>query len=215
MTSTARNGPGTHLLPSGSQSLVVRGPHICAVRPVSPLLVLDSRARLPQDATICDRVAELKQLVCNNTTQRFLELALTELDQRLMAIQDRWDRLRAAIVARAAGDHKRMKATSVVCMKLKSVRGKNNVPRVYREYEIDTGVIEALNSVERRTAIESGQEQENVNLTGQISAKSIALSKVMSLEELEALEAKMLAVMEAERQGKTIEAAPTVAGEKK
>jgi hypothetical protein len=37
----------------------------------------------------------------------------------------------------------------------------------------------------------------------------------MSLEELEALEAKMLAVMEAERQGKTIEVAPTVAGKKK
>jgi hypothetical protein len=51
-------------------------------------------------------------------------------------------------------------------------------------------------------------------LTGQIPAKSIALSKVMSLEELEALEAKMLVAMEAERQGKTIEAAPTVAEEK-
>jgi hypothetical protein len=67
----------------------------------------------------------------------------------------------------------------------------------------------------RRAAIETGQEQENVNLTGQISAKSIALSKVMSLEEMEDLERKMLAAMEAERQGKTIEVAPTVAGEKK
>jgi hypothetical protein len=125
-----------------------------------------------------------------------------------MAIQDRWDRLRAAIVARAAGDYKRMMATGVVCVKPKSVRGKNNVQRVYREYEIDTGVIEALNSVERRAAIETGQEQENVNLTGQISAKSIALSKV-SLEELEALEAKMVAVMEAERTGRVIEAPTT------
>ena len=132
-----------------------------------------------------------------------------------MAIQDRWDRVRAAIVARAAGDYKRMMATGVVCVKLKSVRGKNNVQRVYRQYEIDTGVIEALNSIEKRAAIETGQEQENVNLTGQISAKSIALSKVMTLPELEALEAKMLAAMEAERQGKTIEVAPTVAGEKK
>ena len=83
-----------------------------------------------QDATICGRVAELKQLVCNNTTQKFLELAITERDQPLMAIQDRWDRLREAIVARAAGDYKRMMATGVVCMKLKSVRGKNNVQQV-------------------------------------------------------------------------------------
>jgi hypothetical protein len=63
-----------------------------------------------------------------------------------------------------------------------------------------------MNSVERRAAIETGQEQENVSLTGQISAKSITLSKVMTLPELEALEAKMLAAMEAERQGKAIEA---------
>jgi hypothetical protein len=75
---------------------------------------------------------------------------------------------------------------------------------VYRGYEIDTGVIEALNSVERRAAIETGQEQANVNLTGQISAKSIALSKVMTIPELEALEAKMLAAMEQERQTKAI-----------
>jgi hypothetical protein len=136
-------------------------------------------------------------------------LAIIERDQRLTAIQDRWDRLREAIVARAAGDYKRMTATGVVCMKLKSVRGKNNVQRVYREYEIDTGVIEALNSVDCRAAIETGQEQENVNLTGQINAKSIALSKVMTLPELEALEAKMLAAMEAERTGKVIEAPTT------
>jgi len=90
-------------------------------------------SRLLRSASVCSRVAELKQLVCNNTTQRFVELAITEREQRLMAIQDRWDRLREAIVARAAGDHKRMMATGVVCMKLKSVRGKNNVQRPIRE----------------------------------------------------------------------------------
>jgi len=124
-----------------------------------------------------------------------------------MAIQDRWDRLREAIVARAAGDYKRMMATGVVCMKLKSVRGKNNVQRVYREYEIDTGVIDALNSVERRAAIETGQEQENIQVTGQITSKAIALSKVMTIPELEELERKMLAEIEKEKAaGKVIEA---------
>jgi phage terminase small subunit len=172
----------------------------------SPKGASTSASRLLRSASVCSRIAELRQLVCNNTMQRFLELAITERDQRLMAIQDRWDRLREAIVARAAGDYKRMMATGVVCMKLKSVRGRNNVQRVYREYEIDTGVIEALNSVERRAAIETGQEQENINLTGQISAKSIALSKVMSMEELEALELKMRKAMEAEKDAKAIEA---------
>jgi hypothetical protein len=37
----------------------------------------------------------------------------------------------------------------------------------------------------------------------------------MTIPELEALEAKMQAATEAERQGKTIEVAPTVAEEKK
>jgi len=138
--------------------------------------------------------------------QRFLESAITERDQRLMAIQDRWDRLREAIVARAARDYKRMMATGVVCMKLRSVRGKNNVQRVYREYEIDTGAIEALNSVEKRAAIETGQEQENIQVTGRMTPKAIALSKVLTIPELEELERKMLGAMEPEKAGKVVEA---------
>jgi hypothetical protein len=95
-----------------------------------------------------------------------------------------------------------MMATGVVCMKLKSVRRKNNSQRVYREYEIDTDVIEALNSVERRAAIETGQEQENVNLTAQISQKSMTLAKVFTIDELEEMKPRMDAAMEAERRGK-------------
>jgi hypothetical protein len=137
-----------------------------------------------------------------------------EREQRLLAIQERFDGLRQARLARAAGDYEAMVATGFVCRRLRTV-GSCKDSKVVEEYEIDTGMVEAMNSVEKRAAIETGQEQENVNLTGQISAKSIALSKVMSLPELEELERKMLAAMKAERQGKTIEVAPTVAGEKK
>ena len=152
-----------------------------------------------------------------DVTQTFLELAITERGQRLTAIQDRWDRLREAITARAAGDYKRMMATGVVCMKLKSVRGKNNVQRVCREYEIDTGVIEALNAVEKRAAIETGQESENIQVTGQISARAMTLTKVCSLEELENLKARMEAQMEKERlekQAKPAVPAKQIAGPK-
>ena len=92
-----------------------------------------------------------------------------------------------------------MMATGVVSMKLKSVRGKNNVQRVYREYEIDIDVIEALNSVEKRAAIEPGQEQENIQVTGQISARAMTLSKVCTIEELEDLKTRMEAQIEKER----------------
>jgi hypothetical protein len=101
-------------------------------------------------------------------------------------------------LARAAGDYEAMMATGFVCRKLRTV-GSGKEARVVEEYELDTGMIESMNSVEKRAAVETGQESENVNLTGQISAKSIALSKVMSLEELEALEKKMLKLMESEK----------------
>jgi hypothetical protein len=89
---------------------------------------------------------------------------------------------------------------------LPQARGKNNSQRVYREYKIDTGVIEALNAVERRAAIETGQEQENIQLTGQISQKSMTLAKVFSLEELEEMKRRMDQAMEAESQQKPISA---------
>jgi hypothetical protein len=163
-----------------------------------------SAFRLQQNATIMQRLQELRTLV----TSAFVQLAITERHQRLIALQECWDGLRQARAAFAAGDYAAPMRTGVVCRKLKTVGGAKNA-RVVEEYEINTALIEALNSVEKRAAIETGQEQENVNLTGQISAKSIALSKVMSLEELEALEKKMLAAMEGERTGKVIEAPTT------
>jgi hypothetical protein len=124
----------------------------------------------------------------------------------LLALQDRWDKVRQAVESRAVGDYAAMIRTGFVVRKLKSIGAGANA-RVVEEYEIDTGLVEALNSVERRAAIETGQEQENVNLTGQISAKSIALSKVMTLPEFEELERKMAAAMEAEKNpGKIVEA---------
>jgi hypothetical protein len=47
--------------------------------------------------------------------------------------------------------------TGIVCRKLRSVGGANG--KIVEEYEIDTGAIEALNSIEKRAAIETGQDQ--------------------------------------------------------
>jgi enoyl-[acyl-carrier-protein] reductase (NADH) len=125
----------------------------------------------------------------------------------LLALQDRWDKVRQAVESRAVGDYEAMMRTGIVCRRLRTV-GSGVQAKVVEEYEIDTGAIEALNSIEKRAAVETGQEQENVNLTGQISAKSIALSKVMSLPELEALEKKMLAAMEEEKHPSKVVEAP-------
>jgi hypothetical protein len=158
-------------------------------------------ARLMRDDSVSSRVAELR----NDLSATTLQLQITEREQRLLALQDRWDRLRQAADARAVGDYSAMMRTGIVVRKFRTI-GSGRDAQIIEEYEIDTALVEALNSVERRAAIETGHEQENVNLTGQISAKSIALSKVMTLPELEAIEAKMRALMEAERTGKVIDA---------
>ena len=116
-----------------------------------------------------------------------------------MALQLRWDRVHKALNCRSVGDYAGMMRTGIVCRKLRMIAA-----TAVEEYEIDVSAIEALNSVEKRAAIETGQEQENVSITGNISAKSIALSKVLTIPELEEIERKMLAAMEAERQGKAI-----------
>jgi phage terminase small subunit len=160
-----------------------------------------SAARLLNNADVRSRIAELRA----ENSAEFLQLAVTERGQRLLALQERFDGLRQARLARAAGDYDAMMGTGFVIRKLRSI-GSGKDAQIVEEYEIDTALVEAMNSVERRAAVETGQERENVNLTGQISAKSIALSKVMTLPELEALEAKMLAALEAEKSGRLVEA---------
>jgi hypothetical protein len=97
----------------------------------------------------------------------FLHLVISYA-RSLIALQERWDGLRQARAAIAAGDYAAAMRTGLVCRKLRTVGGAKNA-RVVEEYEINTPLIEALNSVERRAAIEIGQEQENVQVTGNIS----------------------------------------------
>jgi len=52
-----------------------------------------------------------------------------------------------------------MMKTGIVCRKLRSI-GSGKDAQVVEEYEIDTSAVEALNSMERRAAIETGQECE-------------------------------------------------------
>jgi hypothetical protein len=109
--------------------------------------------------------------------------------------------VRAAVVARSVGDYAGMMATGIVVRKLRSV-GHGKDARVVEEYEIDNAAVEALNSIEKRAAIEAGQEQENINLSGQISKAGIDAAKVFTIEELEQMKARYEAKFEEERQAK-------------
>jgi hypothetical protein len=72
-------------------------------------------------------------------------------------LQERWDALREAKAALAREDYPAAIKTGVVSRKLRSVRD-GKVTRLVTEYEINTALIECLNSVEKRAAIDCGQE---------------------------------------------------------
>jgi len=148
------------------------------------------------------RIQELRTLV----TSAFVQLAVCERDQRLLALQERFDGLRQARLARAAGDYEAMMRTGFVCRRIRWVGGKDG--REVEEFEIDTALVESMNSVEKRAAIETGQEQENVNLSGQISQRGVTAAAVFSLEELEEMKRRWDAKIEEERQAKLHPAGP-------
>jgi len=162
-----------------------------------------SAARLLNNADVRSRVSELGQEIESS----FVRLQIAERLHRLEAIQDRWDRVRAAVEARAREDYDAMMKTGVVCRKLRSVKDGNAV-RVVEEYEIDTAAIEALNSIERRAAIETGQEVDrtDINLRGGVAAQAELLRKAFTLDELEAMDARI----EAARNGTQVIDAPAV-----
>jgi hypothetical protein len=138
------------------------------------------------------RVADLRREIKTS----YIHLQITERDERLKAAQERWDGMREVIQARKTGDYSRALKTGLL-VRRERVIGTGKNAKLIEEYEVDTALLDAMASLEKQVAIETGQwtEKQDVDLHGQISAKSIALSKVMSLEELEALEAKMLAAM--------------------
>ena len=85
--------------------------------------------------------------------------------------------------------------------------------RVVFDYEIDTAAIEALNSIEKRAAIETGQEvdRSDINLRGGVAAQAELLRKAFTLDELEVMDAKIEA---AKRAPKLIDAPAAEPSEK-
>ena len=150
---------------------------------------------LRNNADVRSRVSELRQEIESS----FVRLQITERLQRLEAIQDRWDRVRAAIDARAREDYDAMMKTGIVIRGLRNV-GHGKDAQVVEEYEIDTAVIEALNSIEKRAAIETGQEVDraDINLRGGLAVQAEVLRKAFTLDDLEAMDARIEAVRNGE-----------------
>jgi phage terminase small subunit len=155
-----------------------------------------SAARLLTDADVRSRIAELRHEI----ESHFIRLRITEREERLKAKQWLWDLVRQAITYRALGDFAKMHATGIVRRRYKSV-GTGNNAQIVEEYEIDTGAVEALNSIERRAAIETGQEvdRQDINLRGKVNDEAEVLKRAFSFEELEAMRRRIQAVIDAEQ----------------
>jgi hypothetical protein len=129
---------------------------------------------------VCTRLAELQRVIAPLVEAAIVKLIVTERLERLEAIEDRWDALRLR--------------------KVRSIKTDDGYQTV-TEYEINTALIESLNSVEKHTAIETGQEVDraDISLRGGLAAQAEMLRKAFTLEELEVMDARI----EAARNGET------------
>ena len=146
-----------------------------------------SAGRLLNNADVRSRVSELQQEIESS----FVRLQIAERLQRLEAIQDRWDALREVKRCFAKGDFEGAMKTGVVYRKTRWIGGRDG--HEVEEYEINTALIEALNSVEKRAAIETGQEVDraDINLRSGLAAQAAVLQKAFTLDELEVIEARI------------------------
>jgi hypothetical protein len=152
-----------------------------------------------RNASVSSRVAELHAEI----QSAFIDLQITEREQRLKAKQWIWDLLRKAILFRAIGDYPRMMATGIVVCRLRAV-GTGAKQQVVEEYEIDTAAIEALMSIEREASIECGQrsEKQDITINGKLDHRAAVLADAFTIEELEQMQARMLAAIEKQAQTK-------------
>jgi phage terminase small subunit len=175
-----------------------------------------SAARLLKNPQVCARLAELRKAVEPIFEAAIVKLIVTERFQRLEAIQDRWDALREAKRCFAREDYEAAMRTGVVIRKLRSIgHGKN--AKIVPEYQINTGLIEAFNSIEKRAAIETGQEvdRSDINLRGGVAAQAEMLRRAFTLEELEIMDAKIEAAKKAPKRIEAPAAEPSAKEQEK
>jgi hypothetical protein len=107
-----------------------------------------------------------------------------------------------------AEDYEAAMATGVVVKKVRSVRDSKDSYLVVDEYEINSALIECLNSVEKRAAIETGQEvdRQDIKLRAGQTDQAEVLKRTFTFEELDQMQRRMQATVDAERSGKVVEA---------
>jgi hypothetical protein len=132
----------------------------------------------------------------------------------LKAAQERWDALREVIQARKTGDYSRALTTGL-CVRRERVIGTGENAKLIEEYEVDTELLDAMAHLEKQVAIETGQwtEKQDVSVRPEIAARAATLKNAFSMEELEVIKARMLAVASEDDRPEGAESVRGAAGE--
>jgi hypothetical protein len=150
-----------------------------------------SSARMVSTAVIRSRVRELQETFSAGV----VEAEISRRNDRVMVLQKRWERLRSALdelLDQRAADMAGIPGGSSGLL-LKYYKGDQLVTR------IDPGVIalaQELRAIEKQAAEELSQWKapvEETKITLDATPEAVGLALVMSREELEALQAKLLA----------------------
>lgn len=156
-------------------------------------------ARLIALDSISQRIKELREIIAAGVVR----LEITERNNRIQALQERWNAMRAVIQARAqdpaiaqvpGGE------TGLIVTREKVI-GFGEAAHITVEYELDTGLLKELRAHEQQAAQEAGQWAEKREHTGadggaikiEADGNAVSLAEIMTPEELEALRARLKA----------------------
>jgi phage terminase small subunit len=147
-------------------------------------------ARLLRKESVSSRLAELRAKI----ESAFIDLQITERNERLKAAQERWKGMREVIEARKTGDYSRALKTGLMVRKQRVIGSGKNA-KFIEEYEVDTGLLDAMAALEKQAAIETGQWSETHEHDVIASShRAMTLAEAFTIEELEGMQDRLLAV---------------------
>ena len=177
----------------------------------SPKATEVSARRLLRNASIANRITEVSSEIATIRKREFVRLVSREISERqnrIDALQDRWERLRAVITARAADPELRKVPggetglLTITKYKAETYFGTDpktgeqvRMTRLVPEYAVDTGLLHETRAHEEQAARECGQwvERQDINLKAQVESVSVTLAQALTPAELRELREKVAA----------------------
>jgi cell pole-organizing protein PopZ len=126
-----------------------------------------SAARLLKNAQVRARVQEIHAAI----SERLTDCSIRQVDARVRALQDRWDKMNRIIAARSADPDIRKAPggeTGLLVRTLKQL-GRGETAEIVEEFELDTGLLKELREHEKQAAQELGQWTDRTEHTGEVT----------------------------------------------